>query len=149
MTSPAPNLVSIGYEGRNVDELLAQLKSLGVNVLVDVRLTPISRKPGLSKTKLAAALNQAGIGYVHYRQLGNPKDNRDGYRAGDQESFERFHEVLQTPEASNALHHVSELMDGEVVALLCFEHDHSKCHRAMVAQELQEHFTPELHITYA
>ncbi|MDR1430587.1 MAG: DUF488 domain-containing protein, partial [Propionibacteriaceae bacterium] len=51
--------------------------------LVDVRQTPISRKRGLSKTALGAALSEAGIDYIHLRELGNPRDNRDGYRQGD------------------------------------------------------------------
>ncbi|PPJ18215.1 hypothetical protein C5E45_10195 [Nocardia nova] len=43
------------------------LAEAGVATVVDVRLTPISRKPGLSKTKLSAALAEAGIRYVHLR----------------------------------------------------------------------------------
>lgn len=50
-------LVSIGYEGKAAGDLVAQLLNRGVRVLVDVRLTPLSRKPGLSKTKLSAALS--------------------------------------------------------------------------------------------
>lgn len=48
-------LVSIGYEGRTVGDLVAQLLEQDVQVLVDVHLTPLSRKPGLSKAKLAEA----------------------------------------------------------------------------------------------
>jgi hypothetical protein len=49
-------LVSIGYEGKSVGDIVAQLLQQDVRVLVDVRLTPLSRKPGLSKTKLSQAL---------------------------------------------------------------------------------------------
>lgn len=133
-----PNLVSIGYEGRSVDELVETLRSQGVACLVDVRLTPISRKAGMSKTALAQALNAAGIAYVHHRDLGNPKDNRDGYRAGQATSFDRFQRVLSTTAGRDALRHVSELLDGGAVALLCFERDHAQCHRHQVAEELAE-----------
>jgi hypothetical protein len=34
----------------------------------------------MSKRKLAAALGEAGIGYVHLPALGNPKDNREPFR---------------------------------------------------------------------
>lgn len=125
-------LVSIGYEGKTVDDLVARLLEQGVRVLVDVRLTPLSRKPGLSKTKLAAALRDAGIEYVHHRALGNPKDNRTGFRAGEPESLARYREVLDTADAGDALDHVCELLDGGVVALLCFEQDHAECHRNAV-----------------
>jgi uncharacterized protein (DUF488 family) len=131
-TAATGTLISIGYEGKTVGDLVTQLLDQGVRVLVDVRLTPLSRKPGLSKTKLAAALRAAGIEYIHHRALGNPKDNRAGFRAGEPESLARYHEVLDTADASVALDHVCELLDGGVVALLCFEQDHAECHRNVV-----------------
>ncbi|MHA4855094.1 DUF488 domain-containing protein [Rhodococcus sp. MSC1_016] len=132
------SLVSIGYEGRSIDELVSRLKLENVQVLVDVRLTPLSRKPGLSKTRLAETLRAAGIEYVHHRALGNPKDNRDSFRAGVSESRDRFREVLGTEEATNALAHLVELMDGGVLALLCFERDHATCHRELVVEYLEK-----------
>lgn len=134
----AGTLVSVGYEGKSVDDLVTQLLEQGVRVLVDVRLTPVSRKPGLSKTKLSEALAAVGIGYVHHRALGNPKDNRAGFRAGEPESRARYRDVLETAAASDALDHVSELLDGGVVALLCFEQDHAECHRDIVVQLLMK-----------
>jgi uncharacterized protein (DUF488 family) len=131
-TAATGTLISIGYEGKTVGDLVTQLLDQDVRVLVDVRLTPLSRKPGLSKTKLAAALRAAGIEYIHHRALGNPKDNRAGFRAGEPESLARYHEVLDTADASVALDHVCELLDGGVVALLCFEQDHAECHRDVV-----------------
>lgn len=137
-TSSTGTLVSIGYEGKSVDDLVAQLLEQGVRVLVDVRLTPLSRKPGLSKTKLSEALAAVGIGYVHYRALGNPKDNRTGFRAGEPESRARYRDVLETAAATDALAHVCELLDGGVVALLCFEQDHAECHRDIVVRRLMK-----------
>ena len=131
-TAATGTLVSIGYEGKSVGDLVAQLLEQGVRVLVDVRLTPLSRKPGLSKTKLSEALAAVGIGYVHHRALGNPRDNRAGFRAGEPESRARYRDVLETAAATDALAHVSELLDGGVVALLCFEQDHAECHRDIV-----------------
>lgn len=131
-----PSLVSLGYEGRTADELVDQLAEAGVSVLVDVRLTPLSRKPGLSKTRLRGSLAAQGITYVHLPQLGNPKDNRESFRAGHPASQARFRRILHAPEGQHALNHLAELLDGEVVALLCFERDHSTCHRDLVTEEL-------------
>lgn len=131
-------LVSVGYEGRDVDGLIETLKRQDVQILVDVRLTPISRKKGLSKTSLRTALEDAGIAYVHHRELGNPRDNREAFREGSLASRARFRAVLEQPEAIEALHHVTELMEEGVVALLCFERDHSQCHRDLVADALAE-----------
>lgn len=129
-------LVSVGYEGRDVADLIASLQENRVHVLVDVRLTPLSRKRGLSKTALSLALESAGIRYVHHRQLGNPKDNRDEFRKGSETSRDRYRQLLHEPAAMDALRHVSELLDEGVVALLCFERDHAQCHRGLVADAL-------------
>lgn len=128
--------MSLGYEGVSADDLVAALVAENVSVLVDVRLTPLSRKPGLSKTKLSAAVRGAGIEYVHLPGLGNPKDNRDGFRRGDPESWEAFGEVLRSQRGRLALAHVAELLDGGTVALLCFERDHTTCHRAAVIDRI-------------
>ena len=47
---------TVGYQDRTVDDVIDVLSTAGVEVLVDVRLTPLSRKPGLSKHRLAARL---------------------------------------------------------------------------------------------
>jgi uncharacterized protein (DUF488 family) len=129
-------LVSIGYEGKSVDDLVGLLLRQRVQVLVDVRLTPLSRKPGLSKTKLTESLRAVGIRYVHHRALGNPKNNRAGFRAGEPESLARYRELLRTEAATDALAHVCELLGDGVVALFCFEHNHAECHRDVVANWL-------------
>ncbi|WP_231988393.1 DUF488 family protein [Nakamurella panacisegetis] len=78
----------------------------------------------------------SGIGYVHLRELGNPKDNRDHCRAGDPASRNRFLQLLETSEVEVALRHIAELMEGGVVALLCFENDHQTSHRQLVGAAL-------------
>ena len=148
MLDTPSQLVSLGYEGRSVDELVASLLQQGVQVLVDVRMTPISRKRGLSKRALAAALGEVGIRYVHHRELGNPKDNRDGFRRGIPESRERFRHLLGSDEAVAALNHVSELLDDSTVALLCFERDHSQCHRDLVIEAVSRSRN-NLHVIHA
>jgi uncharacterized protein (DUF488 family) len=120
------------------------LTGAGVAIVVDVRLTPISRKPGLSKTKLAAVLGEAGIRYVHLKELGNPRDNRDGFRIGDTDSRNRYANVLDSPQGSDALHAIRTLMTEGPVALLCFEHDHTTCHRQMVADVVCDPVTDEV-----
>lgn len=48
-----PKLTSVGYEGRSIDELISDLHGRSVAVPVDVHLTPLSRKPGMSKFGLS------------------------------------------------------------------------------------------------
>ena len=128
-----PALFSVGYEGRDLEELVALLRHHGVSVLVDVRLNAISRKPGFSKRRLEAALAEAGIGYRHARALGNPKDNREPFHSGDLTSgLRRFRAVLASDDAGLELGHLAELLGTERVAVLCFERDHDRCHRQVI-----------------
>lgn len=137
----ADGVTGWGYEGRTVDDLIAFARSLGASTVADVRLNALSRKKGLSKTALATALADAGIAYVHFPALGNPKDNRAGFAlpgtADGEAARARFRdEVLGRPEAREAVERVAELgRDGGVV-VLCFEADGQCCHRAQVLTAL-------------
>src|SRR5215213_5559790 len=75
-------IFTIGYEGATVPEFLAALKDAGVERVIDVRALPLSRRPGFSKSPLRAALEEAGIEYVHLKALGTPADGRAAARAG-------------------------------------------------------------------
>lgn len=128
-----PALFSVGYEGRDIDELVALLREHDVTVLLDVRLNAISRKPGFSKKRLEAALAAPGISYRHARALGNPKDNREPFHTGDLRRGTRaFRTVLATDDAGLELGHLAELLGSERVAVFCFERDHDRCHRQVI-----------------
>jgi uncharacterized protein (DUF488 family) len=129
-------LTTVGYEGITAEELIALLRDAGVDVLADIRLNPQSRKRGLSRRGLAAALEDVGIRYVHLPALGNPKDNRDGFRRGEPAAWDRYRAQFETPPADDALDELVELAREHRVALLCYEHDHATCHRSLVAAEL-------------
>ena len=136
----APGLVGVGYEGHTMEELIVQLRALGVSRLVDVRLTPLSRKRGLSKTALGQALGRAGIVYEHRRELGNPKANRAGFAGSDaarEDARTHFAQLLRRPESCTALDAVAAAGRRERVAVLCFEADESRCHRQVVIEEAQ------------
>ena len=66
-------LCTIGYEKRSLEEYLHLLLDHGVEVVLDVRETAWSHKPGFSKTAFAQGLNGVGIEYFHLRIAGNPK----------------------------------------------------------------------------
>ena len=97
------DLCTVGYERRTVDELITTLTRAAVEVLVDVRLTPLSRKPGLSKNRIATRLYAAGIDYLHLPQLGNPRDNRDGFRRGDDAAVAKYRDVQERRKAKRRL----------------------------------------------
>jgi uncharacterized protein (DUF488 family) len=140
MTGLAGGLVGVGYEGRDLDGFLSALTADSVEVLADVRLTPISRKRGFSKRALGEALSGVGIDYQHYRVLGNPKPNRAGFWGAQPELEEarlRYQELLDADEAVHALEQLAATARSSRVAVMCFEADEMRCHRQVVLEQLQ------------
>jgi uncharacterized protein (DUF488 family) len=142
VTEPTP-IFTIGYEKRSVDDLIWLLQSRKVTRVVDVRLTPWSRRPDFSKQRLGAALEAAGIAYEHMGGLGNPPEIRDIYLAGEAEAgHRRFREHLGNG-ASDAVDELIAIANREPVALLCLERDAFRCHRSVVASVTEERMTGE------
>jgi uncharacterized protein (DUF488 family) len=131
-------LFTIGYERRNAEAMLAELKSLDVDVVLDVRELPLSRRRGFSKTSLGRALEAGGIRYEHDRRLGNPQPYRDLYRAGEAKAgAAAFRAHLQNG-SSAAVLELAERLRSESVCLLCVEDDAEQCHRAVIVETLRE-----------
>jgi uncharacterized protein (DUF488 family) len=131
-------IVSIGYEGQNLDEFIAKLTKIGACVLVDVRLNPISRKPGFSKRILGESLAKAGIAYWHMPELGNPKWNRAGFGGSPADvnaARERFAEMIGSEASEKRVGEIADASLGGVVAVMCFEADERSCHRYVVIRE--------------
>src|SRR6195952_1142433 len=130
-----PGLATIGYEGTTVDTVVATLRGANVRLLIDVRAVAQSRKPGFSKRQLAAALDEAGIAYVHLQGLCTPKPGRDAVRAGHPERMELiFREHMTSDRAQAELAQAKLLARERPACLLCFERDHNMCHRRLVAE---------------
>lgn len=134
-----PPLSTIGYEGKTVAEFLDALEQAGVELLIDVRAVAASRRPGFSKSALAAAVRERGIDYLHLRPLGTPKAGREAARKGRiAEMRAIYEEQLATPEAALALEQAHDEVGRRHAALLCYEADAGGCHRAIVAERLIE-----------
>jgi uncharacterized protein (DUF488 family) len=132
-------LATIGYESATQADVIDRLKTAGVEVLIDVRAVAASRRAGFSKTLLAASLNEAGIGYVHLRQLGTPKPGRDAARKGRiAEMHAIFEDHMAEPAAQLELAKATEIARDKKTALLCFEAAHADCHRAILANRICE-----------
>jgi uncharacterized protein (DUF488 family) len=133
-------LFTIGYEGATQAELIAALRSAGVERIIDVRAVPLSRKPGFSKNVLAAGLKEAGIDYVHLKALGTPPAGREAARKGRMEEMKRiFAAPLETPEAGVDAARMIDLAGEKPSALLCFERDPAGCHRTPLHETVLPH----------
>ncbi len=93
-----PSLATLGYEGQTQAGVIARLRAAGVALLVDVRAIAASRRAGFSKTLLASSLEEAGIAYLHLRDLGTPKPGREAARAGRVAEMRAIYaDALQSP----------------------------------------------------
>ena len=120
--------------------MLDELEQAGVKLLVDVRAVASSRRPGFSKSQLAAGLDERGISYVHLRGLGTPKEGRLAARAGQYETLQKIYaKHLKTPQAKEELDELSALVKKSgPVCILCYERDHLHCHRRWIAEIIEE-----------
>ena len=130
---------TIGYEGLGIDSFLSLLAEHGIDIVVDVREYPVSRKPGFSKKSLASVLYLSGWQYIHMSMLGCPKPIRDRYR--EDRNWKRYTEAflrhLKTQES--AIAELSGLVSSATCALLCYEADFNFCHRSMVANAVRDY----------
>jgi uncharacterized protein (DUF488 family) len=133
-------LFTIGYEQTPAKSVLDELEQAGVKLLVDVRAVASSRRPGFSKSQLAAGLDERGISYVHLRGLGTPKEGRLAARAGQYETLQKIYaKHLKTPQAKEELDELSALVKKSgPVCILCYERDHLHCHRRWIAEIIEE-----------
>lgn len=133
----AATLFTIGYEKARLADVVAALEDAGVEILIDVRDRPQSRRPGFSKNQLAAGLEAAGIRYVGLRALGTPAEGREANRQRKWAKFWRIvDEKLATAEAEHALALAAAIASKTPTCLLCYEADPHICHRSRVADIL-------------
>jgi uncharacterized protein (DUF488 family) len=128
---------TIGYERLLPPELVAELEAAGIERLIDVRHRPQSRRPGMSKTRLAELLAGRGIAYEHRKALGTPPDIRWLFKHGRvAEGAPAFREHVERTAARELDDLAGELEHGPRTALMCLEADPAVCHRRVVAEAL-------------
>ena len=136
-----PTLFTIGYEQATQAAVVAALRDARVEVLADIRYLPLSRRPGFSKSSLRAAVEEAGIAYRHFRDLGTPAEGRAAARRGDHAELARIYGgQLELPEALKQMAELRALAEDKAVCLLCYERDASECHRSLLFDALLSDF---------
>ena len=146
-------LRTIGYEKASLAEVLAALEAAGIAVLIDVRDRPQSRRAGFSKRQLQAAIEGAGMRYLHLKALGTPPEGREANHRREWDRFWRIvDDKLATTEAELALQQAATVAAEAPSCLLCYEGDWRICHRRRVAEILVarhafevEHLAPCCH----
>jgi uncharacterized protein (DUF488 family) len=131
---------TFGYSGRKTEEIISALISHGVRTLVDIRQNPVSMyRPELSKKNLAGLLEQNGMHYAHFPELGVPRDIRaKAIETGTREViWEWYDENVVAHFLGGNLH---MFLNGfeHPVALMCTEIDPKECHRHRLSLALEQ-----------
>lgn len=130
-----PAVYTAGYQGKSVDSFFNDILKRGIDVVIDVRANPISRKYGFSRRHLTEITRKLGLGYYHVPELGIPSSyraNLNGY-----ESYQRLlnlykHEML--PQVAPSITEVARIMRQKPSVLVCVEKDVRCCHRSRLAE---------------
>jgi len=139
-SAEAADFFTIGYTGRKTDEILETLKAHGVQTLVDIRQNPVSMyRPELSKGNLTRLLEQNGIQYAHFPQLGVPRDIRaKAVETGTRDViWDWYDDNVVAAFVGGNLHLFLNVFEHPV-ALMCTEIDPQECHRHRLSLALEE-----------
>jgi uncharacterized protein (DUF488 family) len=135
-------LFTIGFTNKKAEAFFENLRKSGVKRIVDVRLNNVSQLAGFSKKDdLRYFLRSiADIDYVHVPDLAPTQVLLDAYKKqkGDWSTYERdFLELMRRRHIETSLQ--KEINDRD--CLLCSEDKPHHCHRRLVAEYLQRHWT--------
>lgn len=146
-----PGLLTIGYEGKCLEEYLNLLIQAGVTILCDVRRNPLSRKYGFSKGTLSKACDGVGIRYEHVPELGIASDQRRNLKTqNDYDVLFTMYVRTTLPHQQISLSRIRQWVadDRHRVALTCFEQLPTQCHRHCVAEALEHNESHGLTVTH-
>lgn len=134
---------TVGHSDRPIGTFVRLLQAHGVELLVDVRRFPGSRKhPQYGRDALAASLESAGIGYAFLGEsLGGrrsrslpPDVSPNGGLANA--SFRNYADYMLTPEFRAGVDELLGLAGRQTVCVMCSEGWWVKCHRRLLADYL-------------
>ncbi|SDW66912.1 DUF488 domain-containing protein [Aequorivita viscosa] len=140
---------TIGHSTRSLTEFLQLLKTFEIELLVDVRHYPGSRKfPHFNKDNLATSLPENGFDYKHIIDLGGrrkmePNSKNDGWRLT---SFRAYADYMETTEFNTALDQLKTLATEKRTAIMCAEAVWWSCHRSLISDALKVQGWEVLHI---
>ncbi len=140
---------TIGHSTRSADEFLNLLKINKIALLADIRSLPGSRKfPHFDKEVLEKSLPEAGIEYIHLRNLGGRrKVNRDSKNtAWRVPAFRGYADYMESEDFETAAKELEHLAHERRVVIMCSEAVWWRCHRGLVADWLKLRGWKVMHI---
>jgi uncharacterized protein (DUF488 family) len=144
-----PTIWTVGHSTRPIDEFLGVLGAHGIELVIDVRRFPGSRRlPHYGEAALAVALDARGVAYGWLPALGGrrrpaPASPNLGWR---HPAFRAYADHTASEEFADGLFELLLLAQGLRAALMCAEVLWWRCHRRIVADVLVSLGVPVMHI---
>ncbi|WP_299990963.1 DUF488 family protein [uncultured Pontibacter sp.] len=140
---------TFGHSTRSPEEFVAALQSFQIEVLVDVRRYPGSKKyPHFNVSALETYLPEAGIRYMPEQELGGRRKPRPDspHSVWRSESFRGYADYAETKEFEDAIAKLKEVATQKRTAYMCSEAVWWRCHRAIISDYLKERGWTVMHI---
>ena len=131
---------TVGHSTRTIEEFIDILRQNQIEMLVDVRHFPGSRKfPHFNKIALHDDLATAGIRYEHLVELGGRRPVRPDSRnvAWRNASFRGYADYMETQPFREGVDRLLEIARAGRTAIMCSEAVWWRCHRSMIADYLK------------
>jgi uncharacterized protein (DUF488 family) len=141
---------TIGHSTRAIDDFISLLKENEINLLVDVRAWPGSKRyPQFNKDTLAESLNAHGIRYEHFPELGGKRKSKPDSRntAWRNASFRGYADYMETEQFQKGIERLLDVAaEAGPTAIMCAEAVWWRCHRSLVADYLKARGVEVLHV---
>lgn len=142
-------IYTIGHSTHSLEEFLNLLKTYKIELLVDIRRHPGSRRyPHFNKEEFEKSLNQNGFEYLHIESLGGrrkkqPDSKNDAWRL---ESFQGYADYMETEEFKISIEKLKVLAESKRTAIMCAEAVWWSCHRSLISDYLKNDGWTVMHI---
>jgi uncharacterized protein (DUF488 family) len=144
-------IFTIGHSTRTLDEFIALLREFKIEVLVDIRRFPSSRRlPHFNRESFQQTLMTAGIEYIWLEDLGG---RRSGPNLADSQNpglkspgFRHYADYMQTKQFQKAVELLMQIATEKTAAIMCAEKLFWKCHRRLLSDYLTAHGVAVEHI---
>jgi uncharacterized protein (DUF488 family) len=137
MNCPALGAVhTIGHSTRAIEVFVALLEAHNVELLVDVRRWPTSKRyPHFHRESLANTLGHEQIAYVWRGDLGgfrkpSADSQNTAWKVG---AFRAYADFMLTPGFERIMQEMEQLVASKRIAIMCAEAVPWRCHRQLLA----------------
>ena len=142
-------IFTIGHSTRTLEEFIDLLQKNEIELLIDVRSFPGSRKfPQFNKESLEKTLPAAGVEYQHVKELGGRRPVQKGSQntVWRNKAFQGYADYMETEDFRNGMERLIELAKLNRTAIMCSEAVWWRCHRSMISDHLKAGGIEVLHI---